>query len=532
MTEPVHILTLPILIPLITGAALILIHERHHRLKYALNQLSTLVLLALSLWLLMLSDTQGAAPSQLSYLSANWAAPFGIVLVSDRLTTLMLVLTAVVANAALLFSFTRWSQVGVHFHTLFQLLLMGINGALLTGDLFNLFVFFEVMLAASYGLLLHGYNVNRLRAGMQYIAINLIASFFFLLGIALVYAATGTLNLADMASQVATLDDTQRMLLHTGAAVLAVAFLTKSAMWPLSFWLPATYSAAAPPVTALLIVLTKIGIYVILRLHLLLFGESAGASAGFGLDFLLLGGLLTLLFGTIGLIASQESKRIASYSAIISSGTLLALIGTGNPAILGIALFYLVSSTLAVAAFVLLAELIERIHPTRNKILAISFEAYEVDEKTEVSSGFVIPAAMAFLGLSLIACSMIIAGLPPLSGFIAKFGILHQLLQSSPVEAAHWLLIVLLIAAGFGGIISLVRFGVRNLWVSHNEKPPALKVTEASPILLILAVCIGLVIFAGPLSKLFERVAADAVNTPAYIESVLERQPVMRGDNL
>ena len=531
MTELAHILTLPILIPLIMGAVLILIHERRHRLKFALNQLSTLLLLAVSLWLLLLTD-QSTATSQLTYLSANWAAPFGITLVSDRLAALMLVLTAVIANAALLFSFTRWSQVGVHFHTLFQLLLMGINGAVLTGDLFNLFVFFEVMLAASYGLLLHGYNVTRLRAGMQYIAINLVASFFFLLGIALVYAATGSLNLADIAAKVATLDDTHRMLLHTGAAVLAVTFLTKSAMWPLGFWLPATYSAAAPPVTALLVVLTKVGIYVILRLHLLFFGENAGASAGFGLDFLLLGGLITLLFGTIGLIASRESQRITSFSAIISSGTLLALIGTGNTAILGSAMFYLVSSTLAVATFALLTELIDRINPARSRNLAISFEAYEVDEKSDVSFGFVIPAAMAFLGLSFLACALIIAGLPPLSGFIAKFGILHQLLQSTPVTGTDWAITTLLIVAGLGGIISLVRFGVRNFWVTHREEPPALNLSEATPILLLVIVCVGMVAFAGPLSQLLERVAADAINTPAYIESVLEHQPVVRGGEL
>lgn len=529
MNDLAHILTYPILLPLIMGAVLILIHERRHRLKYALNQISTLILLIIALWLLFLTDGIGAEATQLSYLSANWAAPFGIVLVSDRLTALMLVLTALIANAAILFSYSRWSRVGVHFNSLFQLLLMGINGALLTGDLFNLFVFFEVMLAASYGLLLHGYNITRLRAGMQYIAINLVASFFFLLGIALVYAATGTLNLADIAAQVAGLEDAQRMLLHTGAAVLAVAFLTKSAMWPLSFWLPATYSAAAPPVTAMLVVLTKIGIYVILRLHLLLFSESAGESAGFGLNVLFIGGLLTLLFGTIGLIASQDSKRIASYCAIISSGTLLALIGTGNSAILGSALFYLISSTLAVAAFVLMAELIERINPTKKRIMAVSFEAYEVDEKTDVSSGFVIPASMAFLGLSLIACAMIIAGLPPLSGFIAKFTILHQILEADVIGGMHWMLVALLVIAGFGGIISLMRFGVRNLWVPHNAQPPELKLTEASPVLIILVVCIGLVISAGPLSELLERVADDAGDTPAYIEDILERQPVVRG---
>lgn len=529
MIDPAHILTLPILIPLIMGAALILIHERRHRLKYALNQFSSLLLLAVSLWLLLLTDGGGGEGTQLAYLSANWVAPFSIVLVADRLSAVMLVLTALVANAALLFSFTRWSQVGVHFHTLFQLLLMGINGALLTGDLFNLFVFFEVMLAASYGLLLHGYNVTRLRAGMQYIAINLVASFFFLIGIALVYAATGTLNLADISFQVAGLGDTQRVLLHTGAAVLGVAFLTKSAMWPLSFWLPTTYSAAAPPVTALLVVLTKIGIYVILRLHLLFFGEAAGESAGFGLNFLMLGGLLTMVFGTIGLIASQESNRIASYSAIISSGTLLALIGADNTNLLGSAIFYLISSTLAVAAFALLSELISRIYPTRNHVLAISSEAFEVDEKHDVSAGFVIPGAMAFLGLTFIASALVIAGLPPMSGFIAKFGILHELLSAEVISVWHWVLTALLVLVGLASIITMLRFGVRSFWVSHNEESPKLALSEASPVLVLLVMCVGMVVFAGPLSALLDRVAADAVNTPAYIDNVMQLQPVTRG---
>lgn len=175
MSELGHILTLPILIPLVVGALLILINERHHQLKFAINLVSTMGLLAVSLMLLYLTDYPQDGLNAVVYLAANWEAPFGIVLVGDRLSAVMLVLTTVIATGALIFSYSRWAQVGVHFHTLFQLLLMGIHGALLTGDIFNLFVFFEVMLAASYGLLLHGYNVVRLRAGLQYITINLVA---------------------------------------------------------------------------------------------------------------------------------------------------------------------------------------------------------------------------------------------------------------------------------------------------------------------------------------------------------------------
>jgi len=524
-----ELLILPILLPLLTGALLALINERHHKAKFVINQVSTLLLLVLAIGLFWLTDGPVTGDDILVFLAANWAAPFGIVLVGDRLATLFMLLAALLANCALIFSYGRWARLGVHFHTLFQLLLMGINGSLLTGDLFNLFVFFEVMLAASYGLLLHGYNVNRIRAGMQYIVVNLIASLFFLLGIALVYAATGTLNFADLATQIPLLAETQRQMLHTAAAILAVAFLTKSAMWPLGFWLPITYSAASPPVTAMLVLLTKIGIYVILRLHYLLFGDAAGDSAGFGQYFLLLGGLFTLTFGAIGLLASQDSGRIASYSAVISSGTLLALMGYGEAITLSAMLFYLISSTLAVAAFVLLTELIERIYTPADSVFALSMEFFAMEEEKKESAGVVIPAAMAFLGLTFAACALIMSGLPPLSGFIAKFSILHQLLQSRN-DIASWLLVILLIFAGLTAIISLMRFGVRSFWTAQAAQSPRLKMSEASPILLLLLLCITMTIMAGPLYALLDRVADDLLQTHRYIEQVLHTAPISRND--
>src|SRR5690554_2388328 len=233
-----------------------------------------------------------------------------------------------------------------------------------------------------------------------------------------------------------------------------------------------------------------------------------------------------MAYGIIGLIASQESNRIASYSAIVSSGTLLALIGMNNPAVLSSMLFYLISSTLAVAAFALLSELISRIYPTRNQVLAITFEAFEADETHDVSSGYVIPAAMAFLGLSGMACALIIAGLPPLSGFVAKFGILHQLLQTEHLNATAWLLMILIISAGLGSIITFVRFGIRSFWASHREAPPRLKLTEVAPIIVLLMICVGLVIFAGPMFDLLERTSGEATNATQYIERVLNQPSV------
>src|SRR5690606_29538881 len=256
-----HLILLPIVLPLLSGALLILINESRHQLKFAINFVSVLAMLASAIALVIMTDSEYWEQGVGVYLAANWSAPFGIALMADRLSAMLLLLTALLGTAALLYSMRRWSRIGVHFHSLFQFLLMGINGAFLTHDLFNLFVFFEVMLAASYGLVLHGYNVARIRAGMQYIAINLTASLLFLIGVALIYAATGTLNMSDLAARMPTVQGLDLQLLKMGATVLAIAFLIKSAMWPIGFWLPATYAAASPPVAAMLVLMTKIGVY-------------------------------------------------------------------------------------------------------------------------------------------------------------------------------------------------------------------------------------------------------------------------------
>jgi multicomponent K+:H+ antiporter subunit D len=237
----------PVVLPLMCGAVLILVNESRHRLKFALNFGAVLILLAVAVILMWRADC-GYWPGGIGvYLAANWAAPFGIALVADRLSSLMLLLTAVLAVCALLYSAERWSRIGVHFHSLVQFMLMGLNGAFLTHDLFNLFVFFEVVLAASYGLLLHGYNATRIRAGMQFVAVNLVASLLFLIGVALIYANTGTLNMEDLAARVQEMNTDELGLLRAGMMALLIVFLVKSAMWPFGFWLPTAYAAAWAP---------------------------------------------------------------------------------------------------------------------------------------------------------------------------------------------------------------------------------------------------------------------------------------------
>ncbi|RUZ66634.1 cation:proton antiporter, partial [Mesorhizobium sp. M7A.F.Ca.US.003.02.2.1] len=216
-----HLMIMPIVLPFAAGAVLLLLDERRHVVKAVISIVSALALVVIAIALLRSVDNAFASSATTGvYLLGNWPAPFGIVLVLDRLSALMLVLTSVLALASLAFSLARWHKAGPHFHTLFQFLLMGLNGAFLTGDLFNLFVFFEVLLAASYGLVLHGSGPLRVKAGLHYIAVNLAASSLFLIGVSLIYGVTGTLNMADLAQRIPAVPAADRMLLEAGAAVL------------------------------------------------------------------------------------------------------------------------------------------------------------------------------------------------------------------------------------------------------------------------------------------------------------------------
>ncbi len=519
-----HLIIAPIALPLVAGALLAVYDERRQFLKGVINLVSTLTTLCIALVLLQEADTSGTGV----YLLGNWPAPFGIVLVLDRLSALMLVLTAILACASLIFSLARWHTAGAHFHTLFQFLLMGVNGAFLTGDLFNLFVFFEVMLAASYGLLLHGSGPRRVQASLHYIAVNLVASFFFLVGVSLVYGVTGTLNMADLALRIPGLSSGSRMLLEAGAAVLGIAFLVKAAMWPLNFWLLSAYPAAAAPVAAVFAVLSKVGVYVLLRLCPMLFGATAQEAAGFGRDVLLVGGLATIGFGTLGVLASQAMARIASFSLLVSSGTLLAAVGLSDSHLTGGALFYLVSSTLTIGALFLLIELIERGQNPGADLIALTAETLDEDTAEEAQSsnaGF--SGTPAVLGACFVGCALLLIGLPPFSGFVAKLAMLAALFApagqaaASGIPVANWLFVTLLLVSGLAALLALSRVGIRAFWAPVDAVVPRVLVVELVPVILLLLLTLGLSIKGGPVMRYMEE-AARAVHAPSsYINDVM-----------
>ena len=320
-------------------------------------------------------------------------------------------------------------------------------------------------------------------------------------------------------------------MLEAGAAVLAIAFLLKAGMWPLCFWLPTTYAAASPPVAAIFAIMTKVGAYIVLRLWLLLFGEGAGASAYFGGDVLLFGGLATVAFGAIGTLASQDHARLAAYSVLVSSGTVLAAIGMGEAGVTGGALFYMVSSTLGLAALFLLVELVERGREPGADVLAVTREAYgddDLDDEEEV--GVAIPATMGMLGIAFIGCALVIAGLPPLSGFIAKFALLTAALNpvgstEEGVRTASWALLAILIFSGLAAVIAMTRAGMRSFWASPDRAVPRVRIIEMAPVAILLILCAMQTIQAGPVMR-YMHATAQWLHTPQnYVRGVMQAEP-------
>src|SRR5690606_7040522 len=288
------------------------------------------------------------------------------------------------------------------------------------------------------------------------------------------------------------------------------------------------YSAATAPVAGIFAIMSKVGIYVILRLSLLVFGQ--GDSAGLGLNVLLYGGMATIAFGTIGVLASQALGRLASYSVLVSSGTLLAVLGLGNGVVTAGALFYLVSSTLTLGAFFMLIELVERGQDAGASVLAVTMEAYgdadADDEEEEGGGGFAMPGTMAMLGICFAACGILLAGLPPLSGFVAKFAMLSAMLNpaggdsAAPVPTYIWFVVFLIILSGLSALIAMTRTGIRTFWASMEGTAPRVLVIEMAPVLLLLFATMVLTVQAGPVMRYMDATTEALGATHHYVDAV------------
>jgi multicomponent K+:H+ antiporter subunit D len=534
-----HLPVIPILVPLLAGALqLFLAEHRAARVTVAVGSLLVQTLVAITLLYLTTDSMPGMWTDGVGvYAIGAWPAPFGIMLVVDRLAALMLVLTAVVGLAALIYSLAYWDQVAPAFHSMFQFLLMGLNGAFLTGDLFNLFVFFEVLLASSYGLLLHGSGVGRVKAGLHYITVNLAASFLFLIGVSMIYGMTGTLNMADLAQRVALLDADDLALFETGAAILGVAFFIKAGVWPLNFWLPSAYTAASSPAGAVFSLLTKVGVYAVLRVGTLL--ASAREATSFIDIGLFYGGAATIVYAVIGMLAAQQLGRIIAYSVVSSTGLLFMALGLKLEALTAPALLYLVSSVLATGAFFMLNGLSQRTRTLRTRESAdltplpdITYLGFGVKEQPDPLSrdeeiGVAIPATMAFLGLAFVCCVLLVAGLPPLSGFVAKFSLMHAVMAHRPDSALSWhdwTFAAAVLVSGFAALVALTRVGLRLFWSVTGRTTPRLRIIEVAPTAVLVLLCLAMTIWAGPIMTYLESAAQSLHSPDVYIRTVASPQ--------
>ncbi|WP_225029204.1 monovalent cation/H+ antiporter subunit D, partial [Xinfangfangia pollutisoli] len=394
-----HWIIAPVVLPAVLAALIVLLARRRPALARGLALAGTAALLAIALKLFLAAS---ANPPEL-YRLGDWPAPFGIVLVLDRLSALMLLLTAGLGLAVLVQAMvTGWDRRGAHFHALWLFQLMGLNGAFLTGDAFNLFVFFEVLLIASYGLMVHGGGGPRIRAGLHYIAVNLVGSTLFLFALATIYSVMGTLNMADLAVKLRALPEGDQALMRVAAVLLMLVFAVKGALVPLHFWLPGTYAKAPGVVAALFAVMTKVGAYAAIRMGMLVFPPDLAVTGPLLGQLLLPAALVTLAIGAIGVLGARSLPRLAAYSAIASMGTaFIAIAGFSGPSIAA-ALYYMLHSTLSAAFLFLLADLLA------------SRGAVWLDADSALK-GPRLPGPLAALYL---AAAIAAAGLPPLSGFI------------------------------------------------------------------------------------------------------------------
>lgn len=403
------------------------------------------------------------APLPAVYFLGSWPAPFGIVLVLDRLSSMMLLLMAGLSLVVMTYAVINgWDQKGRHFYPLFLLQIMGLNGAFLTADAFNLFVFFEVLLIASYGLIVHGGRP----AALPYVAFNLLGSAVFLLALGLIYNLTGTLNMADIGQKLRLLPPDDAGLVRIAAVLFLAVFAIKGGLVPLQFWLPRAYSVTSPPVAALFSVMTKMGAYAVIRFGLLVFPASLPAVGTLWADIIYVSALATILMGGLGALAARSLPLLISYAAIGSMGVVFLGITTFTPAGMAAALYYTLHSTLATALLFLLTD-------GRNR-------------------GLFLAGAVAMVGL------------PPLSGFVGKL----MVLQAVPDPLA-WAAVLL------GSLLTLIGFAKMGSDIYWKSEGAAESPKHLWPIGILLAAIIALTVFAAPVMDYLSD--PSMFDLPAYI---------------
>ena len=500
----IHWIVAPVILPALVAPFIVLAARYHIGIQRVLSLAGVVALMIIAASLAW----QASDGTITLYQMGDWAAPFGIVLVGDQLSTMMVLLTSVLALFVLLYAIgSGWDDRGRHFHALFQFQLMGIMGAFLTGDLFNLFVFFEVLLIASYGLMIHAGGNARLKAGVQYVLFNLIGSTLFLFALGSIYAETGTLNMADLANRVTLIGPEETVGIRIASVLLLMVFAIKAALVPLHFWLPSSYAEAPAPVAALFAIMTKVGAYAIIRVYTMIFHPELEATAGLHDLWLLPAALISLAIGMTGVLAAKKLDRVVAFSVIGSMGMVMISISLFTPESISAALYYIVHSTLAGATLFLISDLVR----TGRANLDLTVQP--------VISGNALTAGMFFVG------AIAMAGLPPLSGFLGKLLVLDAAFDNDKMA---WIWAIVL-GSSLISILGFARAGSIVFWKAHSvshengaEVPNAPSPLAYAAIGGLIALLVAHTVFAGQVHGYTFKMAAGLFAPEAYISTVVE----------
>ncbi|MEX1020599.1 MAG: proton-conducting transporter membrane subunit, partial [Litorilinea sp.] len=474
--------------------------------QQALALIGTLLNLVIAVWIFS-ATVDGTRYAQQAGL---WPAPFGITLMVDGLSALMLLASGVLGFAGVLYSMgTLDARASMNYYPLMLFLLMGVNGAFLAGDLFNLYVFFEVMLMSSFALLTLGGQIGQINGGIRYVLLNLLASSFFLMAIAVIYGSVGTLNMAQLAQRMDSVPPSVQLL---AGGLLFIAFGTKAGIFPLYFWLPSSYHTPHPAITALFGgMLTKVGIYSLYRVFPLVFAIQI---AEWQTAILILAGL-TMVVGGFGAMAVNTMRRVLSYHVISQVGYMI--MGLGLAA----------GSDLTLATFGLAAGIIYALqHMLVKTALMMAGGAAEMD----AASGSLLSSQMAglsgrrpVLAVLFFVAAMSLAGIPPSSAFLSKLGLLQ-----GAVMGGHWTMAAVAMFTALITLMSMVRLWQHAFWGKPSEVvnrvSPLQDLAKSrfiyAPIALLLVISLSMGIFGGSVFNWTQRAATHALDRAGYIETV------------
>lgn len=495
-----HFMVLPVLIPLISAMVCLLFGTRFRDVKRGIGIVALLSTIGVAGYMVSLAHTDQI----ITYGLSNWPSPFGILFVLDRLSAAMVLLTSMLALFAFAYGITSVDEKSGYFHFIFLMQIAGVNGAFLTGDMFNLFVFFEILLLSAYVLVIYGGGPARIRTGIQFVLLNLVGSALFLIGVGIIYAVTGTLNMADMAVKAAQVSLEDAALLRAGGYLLILVFCIKSAMFPVYFWLPNSYAAASAPVAALFAIATKVGVYTVLRSTTLVFGNDRGLASNLMDDYLQPVALITLMLGTAGALGAHKLRTMNAYLVIASVGTILAGVGMYTAEAISGSLYYMIHSTFISAALFLVADMV--LQQRGEKHLDSLAPGPAVREPL-------------LIGMLFFICAIAIVGLPPVSGFIGKVMLLKAAV-STPTTFEFWAIVL---TTSFFTLICLSRAGTMLFW--KTDAPLDRNYTtvkfKALPVIGLLLCILTLTIYGGPISEYFDAAGQQIMNPNQYINAVL-----------